>query len=214
MARRGVRVWVLLALGVSLLAGGWWFPRAGAFLVVEDPFSHADIALILSGDPVRRSLAARDLYRQGRVGEILVIPDPPDTAREELVALRLVDPNLPSWPERILAASGVPRSDITLLPEPVDGTIREAQRVRAFLKDHPPTSIVIITSKFASRRARFIFRHVLKGTVNEVWCFPSPYDTFRPDRWWTQPRNALFVVMEYQKFLANALTLALGRHST
>ncbi|MBI3082829.1 MAG: YdcF family protein [Candidatus Omnitrophica bacterium] len=205
-----VRLWVVAALLGGVLGGAWAFPRAGTFLVVEDRFSHADIALVLSGDAVHRSLAARDLYRQGRVDRILVIPEPPDPAHDELVRLGLLDPAF-VWSERILMASGVPRSKITFLPEPVDGTIQEAMRVRAFLKDKPPASLVLITSKFASRRARFIFRHVLQRQAGQVFCSPSPYDSFNPARWWAHPRQALYVVMEYQKLLVNALTLALGR---
>ena len=204
------RVWLVATLLAGILGGAWAFPRAGTFLVVEDQFSHADIALVLSGDAIHRSLAARDLYRQGRVDRILVIPEPVDPAMEELIRLGLIDPALPSWPERILVASGVPRSKITFLPEPVDGTIREAVRVRALLKDKPPSSLVVITSKFASRRAGFIFRHVLRREVGAIFCYPDPSDPFAPSRWWAQPRQALYVVMEYQKLLANALTLALG----
>ncbi|MBI2495606.1 MAG: YdcF family protein [Candidatus Omnitrophica bacterium] len=205
-----VRLWVVATLLAGVLAGAWAFPRAGSFLVVEDRFSHADIALVLSGDAVHRSLAARDLYRQGRVDRILVIPEPPDPARDELVRLGLLDPAF-VWSERILMASGVPRSKITFLPEPADGTIQEAMRVRAFLKDEPLASLVLITSKFASRRARFIFRRVLHRQVGTVFCSPSPYDAFNPVRWWAHPRQALSVVMEYQKLIANALILVLGK---
>ena len=200
---------VVAVLLVSILAGVLLLPRAGRFIVAEDQFAHADTALILSGDPIRRALAARDLYLQGRIKQILVIPEPPDRVDEELVNLGLEDPTLPPLSERILMASGVPREKISFLPEPADGTIVEAHLAQRFLNGRPPQRLAVITSKFASRRACFVFRRVLK-TI-EIFCSPTPYDSFEPDRWWKQPRNALFVVMEYQKFLANAFTLALGR---
>ncbi len=201
---RGVFLAVLLA---AMIAAGLFFPHAASFLVAEDPFDHADLALVLSGDTTVRTLAARDLYNQGRVERILVIPEPSSPTEGELVRLGLLDPSLPPWPERILIASGVPASQIGFLPEPADGTIQEAQKVRKFLKGQPPGSLVVVTSKYASRRARFIFRTVLKNTKVAVLSYPSPYDPFEARRWWRQPRNALKVVMEYLKFPSNVLTL-------
>ncbi|MBI2884911.1 MAG: YdcF family protein [Candidatus Omnitrophica bacterium] len=184
--------------------------HAADFLIVQDPVEHAELALVLSGDPVRRALAARDLYQQGRVDAILVIPEPPEPTEGELIRLGLLQPNLPSWPLRILAASGVPPAQVRVLPEPADGTITEARRVRAVLADHPPASLVLITSKTATRRARLIFRRVLSPLRIAVWAAPTPYDPFDPNRWWTRPRQALSVVMEYQKLASNMVTLALS----
>ncbi len=210
--RGRVRLGVALSLfAVSgLLAGGFFFPRAGEFLVVEDRFTHGETALMLSGDPVHRALAVRDLYRQGKIDRILIIPEPPDPVEGELARLGLLDPKLPPWSERILVASGVPRANIAFLPEPADGTLREALLVRKSLKGKPPKSLVLVTSKFASRRARFIFRHLLKHEKVTVFVYPNPHDPSVADRWWSQPRNALHVVVEYQKFLTNGIQLALG----
>ena len=208
--RASRRRWLCGALLTGAL-GAWAFQRAGAFLVVEDAFRHAELAVVLSGDVIRRPLAARDLYRQGRIDRILVVPEPPDPTDQELIRLGLRDPGAPPISQRILLASGVPREKIAYLPEPAEGTIVEARRVKAFLTADPPSSLVIVTSKFPARRARLIFRRVLRGTVGEVFCYPSPYDPFQPARWWSKPRDALYVVLEYQKLLANLLTLALGR---
>lgn len=207
-SRISLRAVAALCLSILVVVLLLLFLRAGQFIVAEDQFAQADAALILSGDPIRRGLAARDLYLQGRIKQILVIPEPPDRVDWELVKLGLEDPTLPPLAERILMASGVPRQKISFLPEPADGTIVEAHLVRRFLEGRPTKRLAVITSKFASRRACFVFRRVLQ-TV-EIFCSPTPYDSFEPDRWWKQPRNALFVVMEYQKFLANAFTLALG----
>ena len=208
-----INVFVLLVIAAVVCV-----PQAGKFLVVEDAFDHADVALVLSGRPISRTLAARDLYKAGKVDEIWVIPEPPNSIEgavtpavvEELTRMKLYDPATPQWGERILAASGIPRSKFTLLPEHADGTIVEAQRVQTFLVTRSASSIVLITSKSASRRARYIFRHVLKGDAVRILSSPTPYDLFQAERWWEQPRNALTVVTEYQKFLVNMLTLTLG----
>ncbi len=207
--RGRIRPSLVLLLGV-LAAGFFLFPHAGRFLVAEDRFEKADLAVVLSGDSVGRGLAARDLYREGRVRRFLVVPEPPNPVEPELVRMGLEKPSLPQWGQRILLASGVAPADIVVLPTPADGTIDEALRVRAFLRGKQPASLVLVTSKFASRRARFIFRWVLHGEKLKIWSYPCPYDPYDPRDWWDHPRQAFYVVMEYQKFLWNALTLALG----
>ena len=219
-ALRRRRLGVLTALLIAGVAGsGACFLHAGEFLVAEDAFTHADVALVLSGLPISRAFAASDLYRQGRVGQVWAIPEPPnkiegegvtDEVRKELIALKLFDPSLPQWSERILVAAGVPRERIVMLPTFANGTIGEARLVATFLHGRSPHSLVLITSKSASRRARFIFRRVLRQAHVQIFSAPTPYDSFESKRWWARPRNALTVVMEYQKFLANALTLTLG----
>lgn len=214
MLRRVRWLVTVVALGI---AAGWGFIRAGEFLVVEDVFDHADVAVVLSGLPTSRALAARDLYRQGKVDRILLIPEPPtkiegelvtEVAKQEIVRLGLIEANPPQWAERILVASGVPRSQMSWIPRPANGTIVEASLVRAWLQEEAPRSLVLITSKSALRRARFIFRNVLKRERVQIFCYPPPADPFEPHRWWSQPRQALTVLMEYEKLIVNALTLA------
>lgn len=211
MIRSRLGVGLLVGVVVVFTSAIVFFPLAGRFIVAEDEFTHADTAVVLSGAPISRALAARDLYLQRRVGEVLVIPEPADPLEDQLVGLGIVEPNSPPLSERILVASGVPRDKIVFLPEPADGTIAEAYRVRKFLEHRPPRRLVVVTSKFASRRACFIFRHVLEHV--EILCFPTPYDQFNPEQWWSQPRNALYVVMEYQKFLVNVIALFVGSFS-
>ena len=201
------RIWLV----VGVIAGAVFFLHAGAFLIAQDPIDHAELALVLSGDPIRRALAARDLYRQGLVDRVVVIPEPVEPTQDELVRLGLVDPHLPPMSERILTASGVPRDRIAFLPAPADGTITEAVRARRFFGDRRPASLALVTSPCASRRARWIFRTLFARDGVRILSSPSPYDTFQAQRWWSKPRNALNVVMvEYQKLLTNGLQLLLG----
>jgi len=215
--RRAIRRAVVGLVLVGMVAGGLFFPRAGEFLAVKDDFAWADVAVVLSGLPISRAFAAHDLYVQGRVGQIILIPEPPEKIEGELVqervkqqltTLGLFDPTLPQWGQRILVALGVPQSEIVVLPEPAHGTIVEAQQIQAFLNGRQLSSLALVTSRSASRRARFIFRRVLRGTGIRILASPTPYDSFEPDAWWTTPRNALTVLTEYEKLLVNALTLA------
>lgn len=213
----------LILLVAWLLALGLFIPHAGSWLVVQDPLTHAEVALVLSGLPTSRALAARDLYRQGIVEQIWVIPEPvqkiegemvKDEVFDELVRANLVDPSTPQWAQQILVSMGVPAERITVLAKPAHGTIHEARLIRETFTDHLPSRLVIITSKSASRRARYIFRNVFKGDGVEVVSYPTPYDPFEAAHWWSTPRNALSVVTEYEKLLINILTLVLQHRSS
>jgi uncharacterized SAM-binding protein YcdF (DUF218 family) len=201
---------------ISLLGAVVLFTQAGTWLVVKDPFGHAPVAVVMSGLPISRSFAARDLYTQGRVDRLLIIPEPPNKIEGEVVPDRLTheltrwglfDPTLPQWAVRILTAAGVPETAISVLPRSVNGTINEAQAVRSWFGDQVPKQFVVITSPSASRRARVIFREIFRDDEVQIVLSPTPHDGFLPERWWTSPRTALTVVTEYQKLLANALTL-------
>lgn len=213
--KRGGILGKVLGLLVVSVVGVWGFLHAGTFLVVEDGFESADVALILSGDPMGRSLAARDLYRQGRVQSILVIPEPPNPLEDELSEIGLVETNRLPLSQRILEASGVPRTKIKFLANSADGTFDEAQSVkRGFQRAGIfPDSLALITSPYASRRARFIFRNVLRGPSIQVHAYPDPYEAFSSQQWWTKPRNALDVVMEYHKFAVNLIQVGIDRFS-
>ena len=219
MARfKGFGRFIALAALAALVAVGLFLPNAGRYLIASDPFEQADVAVILAGLPTSRTFAARDLYRQGRVGEIWILPEPvnkvegevvTDAVKHDLIRLGLFQPDLPQWAERILLASGVPKSQLLVLPKAEGGTMGEAPQARAAARQRHPKSLVIITSKTASRRARFIFRHMFKKEGIAIYAYPTPYDPFNPDRWWSMPRTALDVVMEYEKFVINAVAAML-----
>lgn len=172
--------------------------------------------MVLSGLPTSRAFAARDLYHQGLVEEIWVIPEPVQKIEgemvgqevfEELVHHGLIDSTREPWAQRVLMSMGIPPERIVVLAKPAHGTINEAHWVREAFSGRLPKRLVIITSKSASRRARMIFRRVFQHDGVEILSYPTPYDPFEARRWWTAPRNALTVVTEYEKLLLNILTL-------
>ncbi len=208
------RVKLALATGLGLmfvLVAGIWINRQeiADFLIVPDTMITADVAVVLSGGNIPRMLAARDLYKNGAVQKILFIPEPNRSGRAttELERLGITRLQGDELSYRILEASQVPRTDVLALPQAIDGTIHEAAAIQHYLKNLPDVKrIVIVTSKISSRRQCYIFRKVLNDM--DVQCVASPYDTASVEQWWVHPRQALFVLMEYQKFIANVMMLA------
>jgi uncharacterized SAM-binding protein YcdF (DUF218 family) len=82
----------------------------------------------------------------------------------------------------------------------VTSTWDEAQEVRSLVEQKGYKSVVLVTSKYHSRRASLIFQDALKGKATVI-SVPSPYDSSDPESWWKRDEDAKKVLMEYQKLL-------------
>jgi uncharacterized SAM-binding protein YcdF (DUF218 family) len=82
----------------------------------------------------------------------------------------------------------------------VTNTWDEAQEVRNLIEHKGYKSVVLVTSKYHSRRAYLIFKDALKGKTTVI-SVPSSYDSSDPESWWKRDDDAKKVFMEYQKLL-------------
>ncbi|MEW5722731.1 MAG: YdcF family protein [Thermodesulfobacteriota bacterium] len=162
--------------------------QVGRWLVYEDQPGKAGLIVVLSGSPVVRGLAAADWYKMGLAGRVYVSRG--NIERSELVA-RLDLARTGDWDvtRRILEAQGVPAEAVIVDGAFVDSTLEEARRLKTFLAGRGPGSIILVTSRFHSRRAFLTFTHVL-GPETRVISLPSPYDPFNPEDWWKSRATA------------------------
>ena len=73
--------------------------------------------------------------------------------------------------------------------------------ISRYLQDNPEIDkILLVSSKYHSRRSAIIFRWVIGDT--EILSCPTPYDNYNADSWWRTRQDAKSVVIEYAK-LAN-----------
>jgi uncharacterized SAM-binding protein YcdF (DUF218 family) len=98
---------------------------------------------------------------------------------------------------RILEMHGVAREKVwTVDAEDVFDTVSEAQTIKPFLARHEVKSMIITTSKFHSRRARFVWQKVMRSEEG-IYASAAEDDPFDPDGWWTQGRQVKQVMGEY-----------------
>jgi uncharacterized SAM-binding protein YcdF (DUF218 family) len=197
---------VLVLLVVVFSLRGPALVALGEWLVVEDQFGPADLMVVLGGSPVVRSLAAADYYRQGQAPLIFVSRG--DLVRHELVE----DVDLTEAGEwgviyRLLKARGVPPENIIIDTVYVNNTMEEARRVKTFIKGRGVKNLILVTSRYHSRRADWIFEKVLGAGV-KVISRPSSYDTFDPQSWWHDREQTKWLLMEYQKLAYTLIELA------
>lgn len=170
----------------------------GRYLVVEDSVSRADAIVVLSGSLPDRILEAIDLFQANVAPRIIL------TRAEQspgLAALRARGGTLPELHEQNLAVAeqlGVPEVALAVTPQSAASTFDEAQVVVAYLRAEHVKSIVLVTSKTHTRRARMIFRAVAHGSPR-IAVRPSRHDPFDAENWWHHRSWARHVVIEYGK---------------
>src|SRR6516162_1736405 len=147
---------------------------AGNFWVVDESPQASDAIVILSDDDygaVRASRAA-DLYRASWAPRIVASGR---TLRPYISIAELM--------QRDLTDRGVPATAVVRVPNRARNTLDEAGAVSEFLSAHGWKKIIVVTSNYHTRRARFIYEHVLApGTELRILATPDPaYDL---NSWW------------------------------
>ena len=177
-----------------------WLGYLGHSLVVDDPSATADVAIVLTTgvDYLPRLLQAAQLYRDKRVKKVMI------NGNRKTDAIRQLEKQgfIPAckWSEnslRILEMHGVPRQQVWAVSAENDfDTVSEAQTIKPFLINNGVSSVIITTSKFHSRRARYVWRKVM-GTEEGIYTSAATDDPFDLDRWWQHGRQVKQVMGEY-----------------
>lgn len=177
----------LLLIGVRFI--GYWLQQ-------DDIPLKSDVIIILSGNPARAIYAA-ELYSKGFASEIY-ISRPVRLHHEKLLdELGVPFPYAEEVYRQVLLKKGVPSSQIRIFGKSSISTVEEAEAIKE-LFEGSRKRLLVITSPYHIRRAKMIFRNVLKDY--EVRVVGTPYEPF-PKRWWTNQDSARNVVLEVVKIL-------------
>jgi len=174
----------LLVLGAALYLGGpYLLAHAGRYLIAEDPLTKGDMAVVLSCQPYLCVPEAARLYHERLAPKILLINAPRPAGQEDLLRVGIRYPDALELSLQLLAALRVPREAILTIPERADDLRAEAHMVSRFLASRSPRTLILVTPKAQTARARRIFEEALGARVALVM-HPAPADPFDPDRWW------------------------------
>jgi len=201
--RFSIKISVALALvAISLfLVYPYLFKKIGYFLVIEQEPQKADLIVVLNGRDTERSLAAVDLYKQGYSNHIVMARGSKQPESDELSKRAANNLNRKVFFQRTIEAMGVPEKSFEFIGEGVASTYDEALTTRDFLKKNGYKSILLVTSKWHSKRAYLTFTAALKNDGIKIFIQPSKYDAFNPDAWWKKRNDAELVFEEYVKLI-------------
>lgn len=206
MRRLLVRAGALLLL-LFVAVAAWFFPRAGRYLVVRETLEKSDAIVVLAGSRVERWREAIHLYREGWAPLVVLSPGRVEEAEVSLREMGVRYPSDAELARDALVQLQVPASAVSILPGSLDNTAQEGQAVRAVAIARGWKQVIVVTSKYHTRRVDFAFARELRGTGVNAIVHPSRYDTATPDSWWRTRADFRFVVSELQKLLAYRLGL-------
>ena len=171
------------------------------YLTIEDALRPADVIFVFAGDADARPLLSADLYRQGLAPRI-VIPRPENLPAQDLGAL----PNVTDAAVLVMRRLGVPETAIVVLTKPggSTSTIDDARMFRVYAQRHGVDTVLVVTSAFHTRRARWVLRRALDGLDVTLIMAPAADPRFDETNWWRTEAGLLSYVQEYLKWLHNA----------
>jgi uncharacterized SAM-binding protein YcdF (DUF218 family) len=206
MRRVFVRVCAILAL-VLLLGSVCFVPFAGRFLVREDPLESADAIVVLAGGTVDRWLESVDLYREHYAKTVVLSPGRTDSAEMELRARGIRMATSAEAARTAMIQLGVPSDAVQIMPGNLDNTAQEAEAAHAFGQHAGWRRVIVVTSRYHTRRTGLAFRREFRGSPITVLVRASRHDESDPPRWWRHRADIRFVSSELQKLILYAFGL-------
>ena len=192
---------------LTAVSGAAFFPFAGRFLVREDPLQKSDAIVVLAGTRAERCLEAVDLYRSHWAPIILISPGRPEGAELELQRLGIRFPSDADLAREAMLQMNVPSAALEMLNGSLDNTADEAAAVHRVADARHWSRVIVVTSKYHTRRARYAFVRELRDANIEVIMRASRHDPSTPQQWWRHRGDIRYVLAELEKFVAYKLGL-------
>jgi uncharacterized SAM-binding protein YcdF (DUF218 family) len=199
----------LIAMALALVAAlTFGVVDGGRYLQHEDPLEHADAIFVLAGARLERVLESVDLHRSGYADVIALSPGREEAAEQILRARGISFPREADTIRGVVVAMGVPASAVLVGSGSVDNTADEGLMLRRLAAGHRWRTVIVVTSKYHTRRTGFAMRRALDGSGVRVIVRASRYDMADPAHWWRARGDVRFVAEEWQKLIAYRLGLA------
>ena len=172
----------------------------GETLIYDDTPIESDTAVILNTgvEYYPRLIEAASIYKKGLVKKIVINGNRKTDSLRELEAMGF-ERSCPWYEDsvRILEVLGVPGYDVIhVSAEDAYDTVSEAEAVGEDIVKQGYEKIILITSKFHTRRAAHIWKEMYKDKLN-IASVSAKTDPFDPSSWWKHGRQVRWVLAEY-----------------
>jgi uncharacterized SAM-binding protein YcdF (DUF218 family) len=171
---------------------------AAAALVVRDDVASADAILVLAGSAqyVARTTAAARLYAKGAAPLVLLTDD---GVRRGWSHRAQDNPRVIDLAADVLISDGVPPARVIKLSR-VASTYDEAVEAARLVARQRLRSLIVVTSPYHTRRARWVFDRVVGRDGVSVGVLPSDQWSWTSSMtWWTSSRGWHTVAGEFVK---------------
>jgi len=164
---------------------------AGQFWVVDEPATQSDALIVLGDDnySADRAFHAAELYREG-IAPIVVASG--RMLRQNVSIADVMEHDLESF--------GVPATSIVKLTQRAENTREEAVETARLIHSRGWKRVLVVTSNYHARRARFIFGRVLPSSVS-LRVSGARDSEFDPSRWWETRQGQKLLLLELAGYL-------------
>ena len=147
--------------------------------VIDAPAAHADALLLLGDDNfyADRATHAAELIRHG-VAPLVVASGRRLRPSAGVVELQ----------EHDLIERGVPKDKLIRFPHDADSTLEEAGALARLCSERHFRSVIVVTSNYHARRARYIFKKVFPPAI-AVSVAGAHDGDFDPEHWWEKRKS-------------------------
>src|SRR3954463_1000369 len=202
--RRLLAVFAVAAIVLVILGA----LQGGRYLQHEDPLRKADAIFVLAGTRLERPLEAVDLYRDGWAPVVALSPGRPEAVEAAVRARGITFPTDTDLLRSVMTQMGVPPAAIVVEGSYVDNTAQEGELLRAMAARDRWHTVIVVTSKYHTRRTAFAMRRAVRGLGVDVIVRATRYDTSDPANWWHKRADFRFAISEWQKLIAYRLGVA------
>ena len=166
------------------------------FLIVENEFVQVEYAFVLSGNAFDRGNKAAELYHKGKVATFVctganISNDIKslglDTLESDLTHLQLLK-------------NGVPETQIINFSKGTS-TIEEADFILSYCLENGIIEVVVISSKFHTRRVYQVFRDKFAKQGIDVFIAGAASSRYIEEEWWENEYGLIALNNEYLKQL-------------
>jgi uncharacterized SAM-binding protein YcdF (DUF218 family) len=202
-SRYSGRVFLLALCALVLLGFGFrhsFLEASASFLDVGKEPAQADLIYVLGGNPDYRPAAAAELYLQGYAPRIIL-----SRIRDNDATNMGVIRNETDAAREILLRLGVPDSAITVtnFGSGVASTTDDARALAEYLRLHPAERVMVLTSRYHTRRALWNVRQQLGEGAPEILLIGVTDPRFTAQNWWRSEAGMLAYTEEYMKLVHN-----------
>lgn len=178
--RGGILVKLIVLLFMLVVAATIYLLRepllrlAGSYWIVDEPPAASDVIVVLSPDNYEADRAARaaELFRQRWAPRLVAsgYDIRPYLSYAEVMQGDLVE-------------RGVPATAVLRFPHRAKSTREEAYALARLIAEQRWGRVIVVTSNYHTRRARYILRRVLPPEV-ELRVVAAPDHGYDPAAWW------------------------------
>jgi len=193
----GILVNLIVLLGIVVFCVVLYLVRHSIFRfaaeswIVEDQLVKSDALIVLGDDNFYADRATRavQLFREGNAPIVVASGKRlrPNAGIAELI-------------EHDLVERGVPKDKILRFAHDADGTKEEAEALAKLAKSKKWRKVIVVTSNYHTRRARYIFRKVFPQDI-ETRVASARDGDFDPELWWEKRKSTKELMREFAGML-------------